>query len=358
MARTTPSHDPLHGGHSDDHREDDPHRDHSHAGHPHAHEGAHPHADDIPGLPHVPHASFGKLLLCFWIVAVFMVVEIVCGWLFGSLTLVSDGFHMLSDALSLGLAALAVRLSARKATTERTYGFKRLEILAAFGNGLTLLLLAIFITFQAIHRLLDPIPVEAKSLFWVASLGLLVNIFVLWWLHRGEDEKTLNEQGALWHVMGDLGASLAAMAAAVAILYKGWVWMDPALSLAIALVIAFGGFRVMKASGHILIEGTPEGVKVESVRKAMLARAQVRGVHDLHIWTLNGRDLYLSAHVDINAGDLTERQVMADLHQSLDHDFQVDHITLQMGHCDEGECRNDCEGWANAPASGTDQRKD
>lgn len=320
--------------------------DSDHHGHPH--DGHGDHGEDIPGLPHVPHASYGKLLTCFWIVAVFMVVEIVSGWMFGSLTLMSDGFHMLSDALSLGLAALAVHLGARKATVDRTYGFKRLEILAAFGNGLTLLLLSIFILIQAVLRLMDPVAVDARSLLWVASLGLLVNIFVAWWLHRGDQEKTLNEQGALWHVLGDLGASVAAVAAGLAILLKGWLWVDPALSLAIALVIAFAGVRVMRKSGHILIEGTPEGVEIESVREAMLARAQVRGVHDLHLWTLNGRDLYLSAHVDIDAGKLTDRQVMADLHQSLAQDFQVDHITLQMGDCVEGDCANNCEGWTRA----------
>jgi cobalt-zinc-cadmium efflux system protein len=254
----------------------------------------------------------------------------------------SDGFHMLSDALSLGLAALAVRLSGRRATAERTFGFKRLEILAAFGNGLTLLILAAFIAFQAVLRLVHPVEVDARSLVWVASLGLLVNLFVVWWLHRGEGERTLNEQGAIWHVLGDLGASVAAVTAGVAILLKGWVWVDPALSLVIAAVIAVGGVRVMKKSGHILIEGTPEGVALERVREAMLARAQVRSVHDLHVWTLNGRDLYLSAHVELVGGERTEKQVLADLHASLEKDWKMDHITLQS-HCVGADCSMGCE---------------
>lgn len=289
-----------------------------------------------------------------------MAVEIVCGWLFGSLTLMSDGFHMLSDALSLGLAALAVQFGAKRATVERTFGFKRLEILAAFGNGLTLALLAAFIAFHGVLRLVHPVAVDARSLLWVASLGLLVNLFVVWWLHRGEEEKTLNEQGALWHVLGDLGASVAAVLAGLAILFKGWVWVDPALSLAIALMIAYGGAKVMRRSGHILIEGTPEGVKLEAVRGAMLARAQVRGVHDLHLWTLNGRDLFLSAHVEIGAGAQTEKQVMADLQESLGRDHRVDHITLQS-HCVGDECGTNCAtegggGWARAPEAKTENR--
>jgi cobalt-zinc-cadmium efflux system protein len=326
------SHDPSH-----DHGHDG---DHDHSSHGHAH--GHSHAGDVPGLPHVPHASYGKLLICFWIIAVFMVVEIVGGWMFGSLALMSDGFHMLSDALSLGLAALAVRLGARRATAERTFGYKRLEILAAFGNGLTLLVLSVFILVQGVERLLNPRPVDARSLLWVASLGLLVNLFVAWWLHRGEGEKTVNEEGALWHVIGDLGASLAAVAAGVAILLKGWLWVDPALSLLIAALIAYGGVRVMRRSGHILIEGTPAGVSLEALRQAMVKRPQVRGVHDLHVWTLNGRDLYLSAHVDVATGALSEKQVMADLQQALIRDHKVDHMTLQS-HCPDADCGADCE---------------
>lgn len=315
---------------------------HSHdEGHSHGHGRHSSHHADVPGLPHVPHASYGKLLACFWIVSVFMAVEIVGGWMFGSLTLMSDGFHMLSDALSLGLAALAVRLGARKATAERTYGFKRLEILAAFGNGLTLLLLAAFIAVHSVLRLLHPVDVEALALIWVASLGLLVNLFVLWWLHRGEGAHTLNEEGALWHVLGDLGASVAAVAAGVAILLKGWLWADPALSLLIAALIAWGGLRVMRRSGHILIEGTPDGVRIEAVRGAMLARPQVQSVHDLHLWSLNGRDLYLSAHVEIRAGDLSEKQVMAGLQEILHSDHKVDHMTLQS-HCLDEACGADC----------------
>ena len=132
-----------------------------------------------------------------------MGVEIAGGWLFHSLTLMSDGFHMLSDALALGLSAFAVSLGTRKATEEKTFGFKRLEILAAFGNGLTLTLLSVFITGQALLRLAHPVPVDALPMLWVAALGLGVNIFVAWWLHRGESEKTVNEEGAFWHVMGD-----------------------------------------------------------------------------------------------------------------------------------------------------------
>jgi cobalt-zinc-cadmium efflux system protein len=210
---------------------------------------------------------------------------------------------------------------------------------------------------QACVRFWHPVPVQAKSMLAVAAAGLLVNLVVAWWLHRGGHEKTLNEESAFQHVLGDLGASLAAVAAAILILAKGWLWADPALSLAIAVAMAFAGIRVMRRSGHILVEGTPEGVAVEDVRRAMLAQPQVRKVHDLHVWTMNGRDLYLSAHVDVGAGELAEKEVVARLTRSLGRDFGMDHLTLQTGECMDGDCLNDCDGQAPrvppAPQTGT-----
>ena len=338
--------------------------DHSHEGeHSHGHDHSHGHGHDHvktavpqrghahPGHlgPHVHHASYGKLLLSFWIIAGFMGVEIVCGWLFHSLTLMSDGFHMLSDAVALGLSAFAVSLASRRATEEWTFGFKRLEILAAFGNGLTLILLSVFIAVQAVFRLIHPVAVDARSMLWVAVLGLLVNLFVAWWLHRGAHEKTVNEESAFWHVMGDLGASLAAIAAGALILIKGWIWADPVFSLAIAAAITVAGARVMRRSGHILIEGTPEGVAIETVRSAMLGHSQVRNVHDLHVWTMNGRDHYLSAHVEIAVGGASEKEVTALLTRSLSRDFRMDHITLQVGQCGDDDCLNNCEEPAHPP---------
>lgn len=313
--------------------------DHDHGKHP----GRHGHDHGGLGLPHAPHASYGKLLIAFWIISAFMGIEIFCGWLFHSLTLMSDGFHMLSDALALGLSAFAVSLGGRKATEAKTFGFKRFEVLAAFGNGLTLSLLSIFIVVQAIARLLHPVPVQAESMLWVAVLGLIVNLFAAWWLHRGETEKTVNEESAFAHVLSDVGASLAAIVAALLILGKGWQWADPILSLLISLVIVVTGIKVMRRSAHILVEGTPEGVEIESVRGAILANKQVRNVHDLHMWTMNGRDLYLSAHVETVPGESTEKAVMTSLTQSLSRDFRVDHITLQVGHCVEDDCLNNCE---------------
>lgn len=328
-----------HREHNHEHGQDADHGHHVGKGHIHSGLGSHS----------APHGSYRKLLVSFWIIAVFMLVEILCGWLFQSLTLLSDGFHMLSDALSLGLSAFAVSLSTRKATEAKTFGFKRFEILAAFGNGLTLVLLSVFIGIEAISRLLKPITVDAESMLWVAVLGLLVNLGVAWWLHRGAEHKTLNEESAFLHVLGDLGASLAAVIAALIIIAKGWLWADPVLGLVIGIVIAVGGLKIMRRSGHILVEGTPEGVEIEAVRQVILADKKVRSVHDLHIWTMNGRDLYLSAHIETrpekatDSGESAENAVIASLTKTLTRQFSVNHITLQVGQCIEANCINDCE---------------
>ncbi len=272
-----------------------------------------------------------------------MVVEVVSGWLFNSLALISDGLHMLTDAVALGIAALAVSLGTRRATHEKTFGFKRFEILAAFANGLSLCLMAGFIVFHGVQRLFAPEEVMAWPMLWVASLGLLVNVFVAWWLHRGEEEKSLNLQGALWHVMGDLAASVAAVVAAIGIILGGWLWIDPLLSIIIAVVIALGGYRIMRRSAHILVEGTPEGVELEDVRKTMLETLEVDSVHDLHLWTMNGRDLYLSAHVQCVPGTTSQKAVMESLTKKLNEEYRVDHLTLQVDGCVQGDCLTDCE---------------
>jgi cobalt-zinc-cadmium efflux system protein len=335
----------AHGAH---HHPHDHHDGHAHGGDAHDHDDdGHSHG---PGL-HLVHASYGKLLTGFWIITAFMGIEIACGWLFHSLALLSDGVHMLSDAVSLGLSAFAVSLGSRRATEEKTFGFKRFEILAAFGNGLTLALVSVLIAVQAVARLWHPLPVEARSMLAVAAAGLLVNVVAAWWLHRGGHEKTLNEESAFRHVLSDMAASLAAIVAALLILAKGWLWADPALSLAIAGATAYAGAGVMRRSAHILVEGTPEGIAIEDVRRAMLAVPQVSEVHDLHAWTMNGRDLYLSAHVGIGAGALSERQVVEGLQESLSRGYKAGHITLQT-HCVDGESCRGCEPEGIAPGTG------
>lgn len=334
-------------GHSHNH----PHAPHHGHGHPHGHS----HGPE-PLLARPEPSSLAKLRFAFFFIAAFMGVEIACGFAFNSLALLSDGFHMLSDAVALGMACIAVSLSRREPTATKTFGYKRFEVLAAFANALTLVLLSLYIVSEALPRFRNPPEVKAEQVAYVAALGLLVNLFVAWWLHRGHDAHgghSLNLQGALLHVLGDLGASFAALLAALGILRFGWAWLDPALSLLVAGIIGYGGLVLMRKSGHVLIEGTPEGTESDAVRQTMLGVDQVMDVHDLHLWSLDGRDVYLSAHVGMVPGEAGERQVMESLSRVLTEKHGVNHLTLQLGYCQRHDCLNNCDEPASPPGTGS-----
>jgi len=271
-----------------------------------------------------------------------MAVEAGAGLWTHSLALLSDALHMFSDALALGLAGWAARISHRRPTAEKTFGFKRFEVLAAFANSVVLLILGVGLAGKAVLRFWNPHPVEAGPMMVVALAGLLLNVGILAWLHHAEEEKNLNEEGVFWHVLGDALGSIAALVAGALLYWKGWLWADSAATLIIAGVLAFGSLRVLRKSGHILVEGAPEGLDPEAVRKAMLDIPQVQEVHDLHLWTLNGRDLFLSAHVTTVPGADSEQKVVAGLRRELAGRFGVHHITLQSGQCEADDCVNDC----------------
>ena len=313
------------------------HLDHDHSGHsngPRARDHDHDHA---------AQHSHTRLMVCFWITAAFMLVEAGTGLWTNSLALLSDAFHMLSDAVALGLAAAAARISLRKPTVEKPFGFKRFEILAAFANAVVLLLLSAALVVKAAARLWHPEQVVAGPMLMVAAIGLVFNLVILFWMHRTGDEKNLNESGVIWHVFGDALGSVAALAAGACLLWRGWLWVDPAASILIAGIIGTGATRLLRQSSHILVEGVPAGLDVEAVRKSMLAAPQVGEVHDLHVWTLNGRDLFLSAHVGTTPGKKSEQEVVAYLRSELEEHFGVHHITLQVGQCAAEDCGNDCD---------------
>jgi cobalt-zinc-cadmium efflux system protein len=280
-------------------------------------------------------------MICFALTAAFLLVEIAAGLWTNSLALLSDAFHMLSDTVALGLAALAAHVSLRRPTSEKTFGFKRFEVLAAFANAVILLVLGLGTALSALGRLWHPQPVEAGPMMGVAAGGLVLNLGVLLWLQRAGEDKNLNEQGVLWHVLGDALGSLAALAAGGLMLWKGWLRADAAAGLAIAGILVYGSQKLIRQSAHILVEGVPAGVDVNILREAILAFPQVRAVHDLHVWTLTGRELYLSAHIEVGSAGVDERAVVAGLGVDLKGRFGIHHITLQSGLCGPGDCGND-----------------
>lgn len=261
----------------------------------------------------------------------FMIAEVAGGIWSGSLALLSDAGHMLADFVSLALAWGAFRLGRKKADIRRSYGYHRFQVLAAFVNGLTLILIAVWIVFEAVRRIAQPIEVLASPMLVIALLGLLVNMAAFAILQSG-DRANLNIRGAALHVMGDILGSIAAIAAALVILWTGWMPIDPVLSVLVVVLILRGAFAVVRRSGHILLEGTPENVDPTDLRDRLKAAVpQVTDVHHVHIWSLTGERPVLTLHAALADG-ANHDETLAALHQTLEEFFGIAHATIQLEH--------------------------
>jgi cobalt-zinc-cadmium efflux system protein len=267
--------------------------------------------------------------------ATFTVVEVVGGLLTGSLALLADAGHMLSDNLSLGLALFAAWLAGRPATPERSFGYQRAEILAALFNGVTLVAISIWIFIEAYSRLREPPEVLGNWMLAVAALGLLVNIVGALILSRsgGED---LNVQGALRHVIADALGSVGAIVAALVIILTGWRYADPLVSVAIGLLILASSWSLLRDSTNILLEATPRSIDAEEVGRRMAGAEGVVEVHDLHIWTITSGFPALSAHVLVSQREDCHAR-RRDLEKLLEHEYGISHTTLQVDHVGDHE---------------------
>lgn len=255
----------------------------------------------------------------------YAVVELVGGILSGSLALVSDAGHMATDATALLIALVAQVVARRPATATHTYGYGRIEALAAFVNGLVLLALTGWIVFEAFARLRSPTSIDSTTLLVVAGIGLLVNLSVAWVLSR--DRHDLNTRAALAHVWGDLLGSLAALLAGVAILFGAPFWVDSLLSLLICILIVRSALAVCRAALFVLMERVPEHLDLMKIYSAMVAVSGVRGVHNLHVWELAPGQVALTAHLDLS--DLQQWPSVLAQTVALLTELGVDHITLQ-----------------------------
>jgi cobalt-zinc-cadmium efflux system protein len=253
-------------------------------------------------------------------------VELMAGLAFGSLALVSDAGHMFSDALALGLAWFAAWVAAQPPGARHSYGLARAEVIAAFVNGLALLLVVVFIAVEAISRLLHPADVQGLGVMIVAFIGLLLNLAVVLILSRGE--RGLNLRAAMLHVTSDLIGSVAALAAGAVIYFTGWRPIDAILSLVIALLILGSTINLLREALHVLMEGVPRTVKLDEVGRLIARINGVRSVHDLHIWHISLGRVALSAHLDITelSGWPT---VLEQARQVLQERYGIDHVTLQ-----------------------------
>jgi cobalt-zinc-cadmium efflux system protein len=291
---------------------------------------AHDHDHDLRGRGHRHDREAGRkrLLFVLGITAGFMVIEFVGGVLANSLALMADAGHMLSDVGALGLAVFALSLARRPRTPNKSYGYLRMEILAALANGATLVVISLLILWQAWERFRDPQPVEGGLMLAVAAAGLAVNIIAAMLLH-GASGQSLNVRGAYLHVLGDLLGSVAAIAAAVIILTTGWLAADPLMSCAVAVLILLGSWRLVRESVDILLEGTPRGLDIARVERAIAAVPGVGPVSDLHVWTLTSGVLAMSGHARID--DLRDyNRILADIHRAMHDEFGISHVTIQL----------------------------
>ena len=286
--------------------------------------------------------SLTRLKTALGLTFVYMIAEAVGGWLSNSLALLADAGHMLTDVAAMTLTLFAFWFAQRPATSKKTYGYYRLEILAAFVNGIALVLLSIWIIYEAFERLQTPPEVRGLEMTLIAAGGLAVNIVAAYLLHS-DHKHDLNMRGAFLHVMGDLLGSVAAIMAGVLILAFGWVWADAAGSVLISLIIIFGAWRLILDSVNILLEGTPRHISLDAVESAILETDGVSGVHDLHVWTISSGIDALSAHIS-HDDSVVHSDLLAVVRSKLHDRFGIDHLTIQMETLDlEAEAVYVCE---------------
>ncbi|WP_137752775.1 MAG: cation transporter [Sphingopyxis sp.] len=279
------------------------------------------------GHSHGTGASSGRLAIALGLTSTFLIAELVGAYWFGSLALLSDAAHMFTDAAALAIALVAVKVGQKQADKQRTYGYRRFEILAAAFNAVLLFVVAAYILYEGVSRFVDPQPVESMGMLVVATIGLIVN-FVAMRLLAGGVEKSLNMKGAYLEVWADMLGSIGVIGAAVLIWLTGKTWIDPVVAIAIGLWVLPRTWSLLRDTTHILLQGVPRGIDLDTVRAAMGSVDGVAGVHDLHVWSVAGDDASLTAHIVLTAGADPEalRGAVAAM---LGTQFNIQHSTIQ-----------------------------
>lgn len=272
------------------------------------------------------------LLISFLIIGIFMIVEIIGGFVANSLALLSDGLHMFSDTISLGVALLAFIYAEKHATQSKTFGYKRFEILAALFNGITLFVIGVIIIVEAIGRFFTPEDVKSTEMFIISLLGLIINIIVAALMFKGGDTShNINMRGAFLHVMGDLLGSVGAIIAALLIWGFNFTIADPIASIIVSILIIKSSWGITKSSLNILMEGTPSDVNLSKVISTIIDEPQVENVHDCHIWTISNEMNALSCHAVVaDTMSIQEGEVLLNrLEHKLEH-LNIQHMTIQL----------------------------
>lgn len=285
------------------------------------------HHDHSHGHQHTSNKK--SLLLAFILIATYMVVEVIGGFVTNSLALLSDAGHMLSDAAALGLSLIAIILGEKIATQRKTFGYRRFEIIAAALNGVTLIVISAYIFYEAFQRFQQPPEIQSMGMLVISIIGLLVNIVAAFILTRGNKEENLNIRSAYLHVLGDMLGSIGAIVAAVLIYAFGWGWADPLASVIVAVLIMISGIRVTKEATHILMEGTPVGVDHSELKVKIESIEDVVNVHDLHIWSISSELPMLSCHITIR-NNADHDQVLNQVQKLIREEYHINHSTIQI----------------------------
>ncbi len=275
-----------------------------------------------------------RFVLALALTGIIFLAEFIGGFWTHSLALLSDSAHVFMDAFALGLSYLAIRAAKLPADDKHTYGYHRMQVLAALTNGATLFLIAFEILREAWDRFQNPEAVSAGPMLVIAVIGLIVNLIVAFTLSK-HDQDDLNTRSAFLHVVGDAAASVGVIAVGVILLFVNWLWLDPLVSVMIGVLILFSSGRVLKESIHILAEGMPEGMTATSIAESMRKVSGVSQVHDLHVWTVAPGYIALSAHVTVDDQSISQTaEMMNALKETLNESYEIQHTTIQF------ECEN------------------
>lgn len=305
----------------------------------HVHDHAHDEAEKAPSSKHdghshaiAPNADRRYLVVALALIVAFMIAEVIVAVVSGSLALLSDAGHMLTDAGAIAASLWAINLAARPARGIWTFGFKRAEILSAAANGITLLVISALVAVEAIHRLLDPLPVAGGPVLVVAIVGVIVNLVAVWVLAKA-NRSSLNVEGSFQHILTDLYGFIATAIAGLIVLTTGFTRADAIASLIVVALMLHASWGLLRDSGRILLEGAPEGVDLGQVREHLLETGHVNDVHDLHVWTVTSDLPALSAHIVLDESCFSDGHAPAILDQlqsCLTGHFDVEHSTFQL----------------------------
>jgi len=291
-------------------------------GHHHTHNHSHNHDHgDLKGK---------KLLFTIGLNIIITIAQVIGGLISGSLSLLSDALHNFSDVISLVISYIADLFSKKDASFKRTFGYKRAEIIAAFVNSATLIIVAFYLVYEAIHRFFNPQEIEIGLVIWLALLAIAANGFSVLLL-KSEAKNNMNMRSAYLHLFTDMAASVAVLAGGLLMKYFQWFWVDSTLTILIAIYLLYMGYDLLKASFKVLMLFTPEDINLEKISDAVLQIPEIKNIHHIHIWQLNEEEVHMEAHIDFYKDiSLTEfEKILTQIEELLYHDFSINHINIQ-----------------------------